>query len=461
MEPKFGFVDEKNFPLFTDLYELTMMQGYFKNNKTDYATFDFFFRKLPKNRGYLLVAGLEQLCYYLKNLKFRKEHVEFLASKGFDDDFLDWLKRFKFQGTVYAMPEGTLTFPNEPVVRITAPLIEAQLLETFVINTMMFQTMVATKASRMWLVAKGKPLIDFGSRRAHGVDAGIKAARASYIGGFDGTSNVLAGKLFGIPIFGTMAHSWIQSYEDELLAFREYVKVYGEKSILLIDTYDTLQGARHAAEVSLELKRKVGKHIRGIRLDSGDVAKLSKKVRKVLDSKGLKDVKIFVSSGLDEYKIKEILSKKSPVDGFGVGTKLVTSKDAPAIEGVYKLVEVGKKDRMRPIMKLSEGKITLPGRKQVWRIERRGKYVKDVIGLDGEKVEGRKLLVKVFEEGKLVYRFQKLEEIREKALKELERLPERYKRIIRPSAYPVILSKKLRNLVRKLSKEIEKKEMSI
>lgn len=429
-----------------------MMQAYFKNNENRRATFDTFFRYLPKNRGYLIVAGLEQICDYLKKLNFGKEEIEFLKERGFEDDFLDFLSKLKFTGDVYAFEEGSLVFPNEPVVRITAPLIEAQLLETFVINQINFQTLIATKASRMVEVAGGRTLVDFGSRRAHGIDAGLKAARASYIGGFNGTSNVLASRVFGIPVFGTMAHSFVMSFPSEIESFNAYVKVYDENSILLIDTYDTIQGAKNAVKIAEDLKKKKGCTIKGIRLDSGDFVKLSKTIRKIFDESGFPEIKIFISSGLDEYSIEDMLRRGAKVDGFGVGTKLVTSSDQPMLECVYKLVEYEDRDGvMQPKIKLSLNKVTYPGRKQVWRIEKDSKFVKDVLALDKEVVKGGEpKLVKIFENGKLVYKIPSLKEIRKRVRDELIKLPERYRRIKNPAKYRVEISPCLSELINEL-----------
>ncbi|MEM1557777.1 MAG: nicotinate phosphoribosyltransferase [Thermoproteota archaeon] len=434
--------------LFTDLYELTMGQSYFESWNVK-ATFELFVRKLPPNRGYLIAAGLEDVCNYLLNFRFKEDDLEFLKKKGFKNDFLEFLQRIRFTGDVWALPEGELVFQNEPIIRVTAPIIEAQVFETFIINTVNFQTLIATKASRVVNSARGRPVIDFGSRRAHGVDAGLKAARASYIGGCIGTSNVLAGKLYGIPIFGTMAHSYIEAFPSEKEAFKAWVKSWGTDTVLLVDTYDTLRGVRNAIEVVEELTGR--KELKGVRMDSGDMVTLSKEARRILNNAGFISTKIFVSGGLDEYVIEDYLNKGAEMDVFGVGSSLVTSDDAPKIDIVYKLVESEENGKLVPRMKIAENeKITLPGAKQVFRIEENGKYIKDIIGLSNEDLEGKKKLVKIFKDGKLVYRLPSLDEIREKAQIELSKLPEEYKRIRNPATYPVEISRELSRLTDKV-----------
>ncbi|MEM1538984.1 MAG: nicotinate phosphoribosyltransferase [Candidatus Bathyarchaeia archaeon] len=455
MNGSLGLVDEENMNMLTDLYELTMCASYFDNKRFEPATFDLFIRKLPPNRSYFLFAGLEQVLRFIERMRFTEEHIEFLKSQGFKDDFLDYLRRFKFTGDVWAIPEGTIVFPNEPLVRVTAPIIEAQLLETFALNTINFQTTIATKASRVVNAAKGRPVIEFGLRREHGADAGLKAARASYIAGCTGTSNVLAGMLYGIPVFGTMAHSFIMFFSNEIEAFRAFVKTFPERSTLLIDTFDSIKGAENAIVVAKELE-KGGFKLRGVRLDSGDLVALSKKIRKLLDSRGLNYVQIFASGDLDEYKINELLMKGAKIDMFGVGTKMGTSADRPYVDIIYKLCEkMDSKGEFQPIMKLSEGKATLPGKKQVFRfIDENGRFLKDVIALDHEKVDGEPLLVKVVEKGKVIYRFPSLQEIRERALENLSRLPDKYKRLRRTAKYPVELSPKLQELIKELKKKL-------
>ena len=324
---------------------------------------------MPENRSYFLFAGLEEALHYLQSIKFTEEHLAYLKKQGFKEDFLDYLRGFRFTGDVWAVPEGTVAFPNEPLIRVTAPIIEAQLVETFLLNSVNLQTMIATKASRVVHAAKGKSVIEFGLRREPGIDAGMKVARSSYIAGCQGTSNVLAGQVYGIPVFGTMAHSFIMSYPKEIDAFRAFAKTFPNKSTLLIDTYNEISGAEKAAVVAKELEAK-GFRLGGVRLDSGDLAQTSKKVRKILDDQGLEYVKIFASGDLDEFKIAELLSKDAKIDSFGVGTKMGTSADRPYLDVIYKLCETMTADgSFSPIMKLSKDKITLPGRKQVYRFK--------------------------------------------------------------------------------------------
>src|SRR5208337_3962272 len=367
MESFIGYLKAENMSLFTDFYELTMCASYFDNKNFEPATFDLFIRRLPENRSYFLFAGLEEALQYLQSIKFTGAHLAYLKKQGFKEDFLDYLRGFMFTGDVWAVPEGTIAFPNEPLIRVTAPIIEAQLVETFLLNTINLQTMIATKASRVVHAAKGKPVIEFGLRREQGVDAGMKVARSSYIAGCQGTSNVLAGHVYGIPVFGTMAHSFIMSYPKEIDAFRAFTETFPDKSTLLIDTYDDFSGAEKAAVIAKELETR-GCKLGGVRLDSGDLAKDSKKIRKFLDDQGLNYVKIFASGDLDEFKIEELLCKGACIDSFGVGTKMGTSADRPYLDVIYKLCETMKADgTFTPIMKLSKEKITLPGRKQVYR----------------------------------------------------------------------------------------------
>jgi nicotinate phosphoribosyltransferase len=454
------YQNEQNMSLFTDFYELTMCASYFDNKKFEPATFDLFIRRLPENRSYLLFAGLEQVLLYLKSVKFTEEHLDYFKKQGFDQPFLDYLRNFRFTGDVWAVPEGTVAFPCEPLIRVTAPIIEAQLVETFLLNTVNLQTMIATKASRVMNAAKGKAVIEFGLRREHGVDAGMKVARCSYIAGCQGTSNVLAGLRYGIPIFGTMAHSFVMSYEKEIDAFRAFAKTFPNNSTLLIDTYNDIAGAEKAATVAKELE-KAGYKLSGVRLDSGDLAEISKKVRKLLDQKGLHYVRIFASGDLDEFKIEALLKKGAKIDAFGVGTKMGTSADKPYVDVIYKLCEtMSENGEFSPIMKLSEGKVTLPGRKQVYRFkDENGNFEKDMIALADEKVDGAPLLVKVMEKGEVTYDFPSLSEIRATAAENLSLLPEKYKKVIGAPEYPVELSQDLERLIRKLKKKIMKTEV--
>ena len=447
--------------LFTDFYELTMCASYFDNKNFEPATFDLFIRRLPENRSYFLFAGLEEALQYLQSIKFTEEHLAYLKKQGFKEDFLDYLRGFRFTGDVWAVPEGTIAFPNEPLIRVTAPIIEAQLVETFLLNTVNLQTMIATKASRVVHAAKGKSVIEFGLRREPGIDAGMKVARSSYIAGCQGTSNVLAGQAYGIPVFGTMAHSFIMSYPKEIDAFRAFAKTFPNKSTLLIDTYDDISGAEKAAVVAKELEAK-GFRLGGVRLDSGDLAQTSKKVRKILDDQGLDYVKIFASGDLDEFKIEELLSKGARIDSFGVGTKMGTSADRPYLDVIYKLCETMTADgSFSPIMKLSKDKITLPGRKQVYRfMDAAGNFEKDTIALADEKVQGEPLLVKVMEKGKLIYKLPSLDNIRATAAENLSKLPEEYKALTGAPVYPVELSRNLLNLVKTLKRQLTINEIN-
>jgi nicotinate phosphoribosyltransferase len=456
-----GFLKPQNMSLFTDYYELTMCASYFDNKNFEPATFDLFIRRLPENRSYFLFAGLEEALQYLQNIEFTEEHLAYLKKQGFNQDFLNYLGGFKFTGNVWAVPEGSVAFPNEPLIRITAPIIEAQLLETFLLNTINLQTMIATKASRVVYAAKGKSVIEFGLRREHGIDAGMKVARSSYIAGCQGTSNVLAGIAYGIPVFGTMAHSFIMSYPKEIDAFRAFAKTFPNKSTLLIDTYDETAGAEKAVIVAKELEAK-GYRLGGVRLDSGDLAETSKKIRKILDDNGLGYVKIFVSGDLDEFKITQLLNDGAKIDSFGVGTKMGTSADRPYLDVIYKLCETMTADgSFSPIMKLSKDKVTLPGRKQVYRFkDADGSFKKDVIALADESVTGEPLLVKVMEKGRLTYRLPTLEQIRTAASQNLSKLPEEYQALMNAPAYPVELSQKLQNLIETTKRQLTKNEIN-
>jgi len=446
--------------MLTDLYELTMCASYFDNNRNELATFDLFIRKLPPNRSYFAFAGLEHVLLFLKNMRFNSEQINYLRKQGFKEDFLNYLKDFKFNGEVWAVPEGTIVFPNEPLIRVTAPIIEAQLIESFLLNTVNVQTMIATKASRVVNAAQGRSIIEFGLRRTQGADAGMKAARCSYIAGCNGTSNVLAGMKYGIPIFGTMAHSFVMFFDKEIEAFKVFAKTFPKTSTLLIDTFDDIKGAEKAAIVAKELEKK-GFQLNAVRLDSGNLVDISKKVRALLDEKGLNYVKIFASGDLDEYKIEELLRRGAKIDSFGVGTRMSTSEDRPYVDIIYKLSEkMDKKGKFVPTMKLSKGKITLPGRKQVFRVkDNRDYFVKDIIALDNEKVKGEPLLVKVMEKGKIIYDFPSLEEIRKRTLENLSKLPMKYKRLKNSSHYPVALSPRLKKMLNELTSELKKVEV--
>jgi nicotinate phosphoribosyltransferase len=456
-----GYQTEENMSLFTDYYELTMCASYFDNKNFEPATFDLFIRRLPENRSYFLFAGLQQALEYLQTVKFTENHLAYLRKQGFKQNFLDYLKDLKFTGDVWAVPEGTVAFPNEPLIRVTAPIIEAQLAETFLLNTINLQTMIATKTSRVIQSAKGKSVIEFGLRREPGIDAGMKVARASYIAGCQGTSNVLAGLAYGIPVFGTMAHSFIMSYPKEIDAFHAFAKTFPDKSTLLIDTYDDIAGAEKAAIVAKEMEAR-GERLDGVRLDSGDLAQTSKKVRKILDDQGLGYVKIFASGDLDEYKITELLNADAKIDSFGVGTKMGTSADRPYLDVIYKLSETqAPNGKFSPIMKLSKDKITLPGRKQVYRYKKAdGTYLHDVIALANEQVDAKPLLVRVMEKGKLQYEFPSLDAIRKTATENLSKLPEQYKALTNASVYPVELSQKLQVLIEKTKLQLTQNEIN-
>lgn len=435
--------------LLTDLYELTMAASYFENAMADSATFSLFIRKFPPDRAYFVAAGLQDFLDFAANFHFSDSDLAYLKSTGtFSNDFLDYLKDMRFTGSIRALAEGEIFFDNEPILEVTAPILEAQILETFAINTINLQSMIATKAARCIHAASGRRLVDFSLRRTHGTDAGLKAARSSYIAGFVATSNVLAGKLYGIPITGTMAHSYISSFGDELKAYRAYARSFPDKTILLIDTYDTVAGAQKAAVVGQEMAKE-GHKLVGVRLDSGDMAQLSRQVRKILDDAGLDETEVFASSNFDEYKIAKAITEGAMIDAFGVGTKMGVSSDAPYFDIVYKLVQYGG----RPIMKLSTGKVNLPGEKQIFRkTDARGRFSEDVIGTWDETIEDtRPLLEPVMKNGQLLRSHPSLQEIRERFKDNFESLDDSYKALEGPPTYPVRLSAKLRDLQKTLA----------
>jgi nicotinate phosphoribosyltransferase len=457
-KPEFDFVDKANMSLLIDLYELTMCASYFENKRNETATFDLFIRKLPPNRSYFIFAGLEQVLLFLQNIKFSQEQLNYLKKRGFKEKFLEYLKNFRFSGEVWSVPEGTIVFPDEPLIRVTAPMIEAQLIETFILNTVNLQTMIATKASRVVCAAQGRSVIEFGLRRTQGTDAGMKAARCSYLAGADGTSNVLAGMEYGIPVFGTMAHSYIMFFDREIDSFRAFAKTFPDTSTFLIDTYDDLKGAENAAIVAKELE-KAGHRLNAVRLDSGDLLGLSKKVRQILDSHGLDYVKILASGDLDEYAIEELLKKGAKIDAFGVGTRMSTSYDRPYVDVVYKLSGKVEHGTFVPAMKLSKDKITLPGKKQIFRqMNGKGRYIKDIIGLEHEKVRGKPLLEKVMENGHITHDMPTLEEIRTVALKNLAEFPDRCKNLTHAPVYPVELSRELSKIKNHLMRQLKNSE---
>lgn len=446
--------------LLVDLYELTMSQCYFIYKKKTCATFDLFVRSLPRNRAYLVSCGLEDILSYVKNLRFSKQDLDYLRKLSlFSAEFLKYLADFRFTGDIWAMPEGEIFFANEPVIRVTASIIEAQIIESFLLNTINLQTMIASKASRVVSSARGRRVYDFALRRTHGQDAGIKVARSSYIAGFSGTSNCLAGKFYNIPIAGTMAHSFVMSFKHEIDAFLAYSETFPRKAILLVDTYNTRIGVENAVTIGLYLKEK-GWRLEGIRLDSGDIVSLSKLARRMLDIRGLESVKIFASGNLDEFKIKYLLERGARVDSFGVGTNMGVSIDAPSLDVIYKISEVtNEDDRFLPTMKLSKGKVTYPGRKQVFRIQDpKGMFIKDILGLEKEKIRGKPLLKKVVANGRIIYKSPSLDKIRISVNNNLSGFPQKLKEIIPRYKYPVIISQHLRKLRSALMQQLEKRQ---
>jgi nicotinate phosphoribosyltransferase len=434
--------------LLTDLYELSMLEAYAAHSMADTAVFELFVRKLPPERGFLMAAGLEQVVEFLETMHFSVDELAWLRTSGtFTSGFVDRLAKLRFTGDVDAMPEGTVFFPNEPLVRVTAPLSEAQLIETRLINLVHFQTIIASKAARMLLAAPGKQLVDFGLRRAHGAEAGLLAARASYLAGFAGTATVLAGRDFGIPIVGTMAHSFVQAHEDETTAFERFARVRPKALTLLIDTYDTERGAAIVARIAPRLATE-GITISAVRLDSGDLAAHARAVRAILDAAGLQSVRIFASGGLDEHSLLALCSTGAPIDGFGVGTSLTTSSDAPALDCAYKLQEYAG----RPRRKRSEGKATWPGRKQVYRTYNGdGMIAGDVIALTSETVDGEPLLRPAMRDGRRVPDLPGLAEARLHASSCLAQLPEPLRRLA-PGGVPVEISPGIREMAAEMDR---------
>jgi nicotinate phosphoribosyltransferase len=404
--------------LFADLYELTMLEAYLAEDMHEDAVFGLFVRRLPPRRNFLLACGLDPVLDYLETVRFEDDDIAYLDSLGrFSQRCLDWLRAFRFTGDVYAVPEGTPIFANEPILEVVAPITQGQLVETFVMNQVHLQTVLASKAARVVAAARGRPVIDFGARRMHGIDAAQKAARAFFIAGVSATSNVLAGKEYGVPVAGTMAHSYIQAHDDEASAFSAFARVWPE-TVILVDTYDSLDGVRKAIE--LARSSGAGFRVKAVRLDSGDLAELARQARGLLDRAGLQDVQIFVSGGLDEDAITAALASGAPIDAFGVGTKMGLSSDHPDLDIAYKLCEYGGKGRL----KLSTGKPILPGRKQVFRFEADGVAVRDVIGRAEESLPGRPLLRPVMRSGRrLPEGCGTLEEARDRARDEIARLP--------------------------------------
>lgn len=476
-----------NLTLLTDLYELTMMQGYFKNHNQDVVVFDAFYRNNPCDGGYSVCAGLAQVIDYIENLHFDADDINYLRSlKIFDEDFLEYLSNFKFSGDIYAVPEGSLIFPREPLVKVVAPIMEAQLIETAILNIVNHQCLIATKAARVCYAAKGDNVMEFGLRRAQGPDSGTYGARAAVIGGCNGTSNVLAGQMFHVPVLGTHAHSWIMSFPDEYTAFKTYAELYPNACILLVDTYDTLKsGIPNAIRVFQEMKDAgVELHNYGIRMDSGDLAYLSKKVRQMLDAAGFPDAIISASNDLDEYLIETLKIQGAKITSWGVGTSLITSRDCPAFGGVYKLAAIRNEDgHFTPKIKLSENteKVTNPGNKEIYRIydKETGKIRADLICLANEtfdenedmvlfdpnetwkrtRIVGgtytmRKLLVPIFEEGKCVYTSPSVMEIQSICTQEKATLWDENMRFVNPSNVYVDLSDNLYDLKQKVFNEL-------
>ena len=483
----------QNLTLLTDLYELTMMQGYFKNPTDQVVVFDAFYRKNPSGGAYAVAAGLEQVIEYIRDLHFAPDDVDYLRSLGiFDEDFLEYLRGFHFTGDIYAIPEGTVVFPREPLLKVVAPMMEAQLVETAILNIINHQSLIATKASRVVYAAKGDGIMEFGLRRAQGPDAGIYGARAAMIGGCIGTSNVLTGKMFDVPVKGTHAHSWIMSFPDEYTAFKTYANLYPDACILLVDTYDVLEsGVPNAIRVFREMKAE-GRSMKGygIRIDSGDLAYLSKKAYEMLEQAGFGDAIISASSDLDEYLIDSLKTQGAKINSWGVGTNLITSSDCPAFGGVYKLAAVKEKENedFIPKIKLSENseKVTNPGNKTIFRIydKKSGKIRADLICLADEtfdeskdmiifdpietwkktKIKGgtytlRQLLVPVFKKGMCVYNSPSVMEIREICTKEKATLWEESLRLVNPHEVYVDLSDKLYKIKSELLEEMSMKAL--
>ena len=460
---------ERAFGLTTDLYELTMAAAYFENRlQNKRAIFELFVRKLPPRRSFLIVAGLDQALDYLSTLRFTSDQVDYIrehpAFNRVSREFFDYLAEFRFTGDVWAMPEGTAAFGMEPLLRVTAPIIEAQIVETFMLSTINFQTMIASKAARVVSAAQGRGVIEFGTRRAHGSEAGLLAARAAYIGGCIGTSNVEAGHLFGIATFGTLAHSFVMSFEDEDEAFRAFIKVFPETATVLVDTYDTVAAVKRLA-------RDFGPMIPAVRLDSGDLCELSKQVRRILDEAGMTGTKIFASSDLNEYKIADLISSGARIDSFGVGTELATSFDAPALSGVYKLAGLEEDGHVSMRIKLSHDKSTYPGAKQVWRqTDEHGSYCQDMITLDDEPNpqtgSWHPLLKKVVKGGEIAedhnrgLRFAALNDARERAQDQQRHLPEELLALNSEARYRVEFSELIAKEKAKLERQIiEKQEL--
>ncbi|MDT8341370.1 MAG: nicotinate phosphoribosyltransferase [Longimicrobiales bacterium] len=441
-------MSDDNVFLLTDLYQLTMLQGYWAEGMGERAVFSLFARRLPGSRNFLLACGLDAVLGYLERLAPRADELAHLAGAGFDAGFVEWLGGLRFTGDVWAVPEGTPVFADEPILEVEAPIAEAQVVETFVMNQVHLQTVLASKAARVRAAAGTRTVLDFGLRRMHGADAGLKAARAFHVAGLDATSNVLAGLVYGVPVAGTMAHAFVQAHDDEPAAFRAFTRTFPE-TVLLVDTYDTLAGVRRVVRLAEE--RGADFRVRGIRLDSGDLEAQAVSARRILDDAGLQGVKIYASGGLDEWKVRRLVRSGAPIDGFGVGTGMGVSSDAPSLELVYKLTCYGSRGRL----KLSEGKGTLPGRKQVFRMEEAGVALGDVIARADETLPGRPLLHKVMEGGRrLPAGEEALDRIRARASDEVARLPE-VLRALEPvePGYPVQVSEALQRYRDQVARE--------
>lgn len=472
-------MDNRNLTMLVDFYEITMANGFFENGKSDVtAYFDMFFRKVPDNAGYAIMAGLEQVVEYLKNLSFTQSDIDYLRSKNiFSEKFLEYLSDFKFECDVWAVPEGTPIFPGEPIVTVKGPAIQAQFVETMILLTVNHQSLIATKANRIVTAAQGRPVMEFGSRRAQGYDGAVYGARAAYIGGCCGTACTISDRDFSVKALGTMAHSWIQLFDTELEAFRAYAKIYPDSCTLLIDTYNVLRsGLPNAVTVFKELEKQ-GYKGAGVRIDSGDIAYLSKKIRKILDAEGLDYVKIVASNSLDEYIIRDLIVQGAKVDSFGVGERLVTSKSEPVFGGVYKLVAVEENGKIAPRIKISEnvGKITNPGFKKPWRLfdNKTGMAIADVITLANETIDiskpytifnpeqtykkkvlsdftAKPLQVQIFRSGKCIYELPEIEKIKSYCQQQLSLIWDEVKRFENPHEYYVDLSKSLWELKNEL-----------
>jgi nicotinate phosphoribosyltransferase len=441
--------------LLTDLYQMNMIQAYLDHNETKTAVFEFFVRKLPARRGFLIAAGLEQAIQFLENMRFSREEIEWLAStRRFEKSLLDRLSDFRFTGDVHAVREGRVFFANEPILRITAPMPQAQLLETRLINLLHFQTLIASKAARMVLAAPGKLLVDFGLRRAHGAEAGLMAARASYIAGFAGTATILAEKMFGIPTYGTMAHSFVEAYDTETAAFESFAHSRPQNLTLLIDTYDTEMAARKVVALAPQLAA-AGIKISAVRLDSGDLIPLARNVRRILDDGGLSYISIFASGGLDEDYVAKIACAAAPIDGFGIGTSLTTSSDVPALDCVYKLQEYAG----LPRRKRSSGKATWPGRKQVWRrYGPDGRLAGDILSIESDSHPGEQLIEPIMKDGLRLRPAPTLAEIRAQAKNDLERLPEPLRELEPDMNYSVEVADALVKLAAEVDQRLAQSE---